>query len=155
MAWRLEPRAWVAGKGAGNRRAFRRLVTGGRRPGIIACLDREPIAWCAIAPRRDYPRLERSRVLAPVDDRPVWSISCLFVARPYRRHGVSVRLLRAAAEMAMARGARLVEGYPQQPATAKAPDPFIWTGTASAFRTAGFAEVARRSPNRPIMRFGA
>ena len=155
MVWRLERKAWLTGKGAGNRRAFRRLITDGRRPGVIAYLDREAIAWCAIAPRRDYPHLERSRVLAPVDDLPVWSISCLFVAKTLRRRGVSWRLLRATAEMAMARGARVVEGYPQQPTMEKTPDTFVWTGTPSAFRRAGFAEVARRSPHRPVMRFGA
>jgi GNAT superfamily N-acetyltransferase len=155
MTWRLERAAFVAGKKSGNRRALKKLVEGGRRPGVIAYHGREPVAWCAVAPRTEYSHLARSRVLAPVDDSPVWSITCLFVARPWRRQGVSARLLRATAEMATARGARIVEGYPQQPAMQKTPDPFVWTGLPSAFRKAGFREVARRSPNRPIVRFGA
>ena len=35
---------------------------------------------------------------------------------------------------------------------AKIPDSFVWTGLPSAFERAGFVEVARRSPARPIMR---
>jgi GNAT superfamily N-acetyltransferase len=153
MVWRLERARYEAGKGAGNRRALRRLVEGGARPGVIAYAGREPVAWCAVAPRGDYGYLARSRVLAPVDDTPVWSITCLFVAKEYRRRGVSARLLRATAEMALARGARAVEGYPQSLSMAKIPDSFVWTGLPSAFEQAGFVEVARRSPARPIMRF--
>jgi GNAT superfamily N-acetyltransferase len=152
MAWRLRNKDWVAGKGAGNKRAFKKIVISGETPGVLGYLGREPVAWCAVAPREVYGSLERSRVLKPVDDQPVWSISCLFVARPYRRQGISVRLLRAAVDLAARRGARIVEGYPTQPTMEKTPDPFIWTGTPSVFRKAGFKEVLRRSKTRPIMR---
>lgn len=152
MVWRLPRQRWLAGKGAGNRRGLKALVESGRKPGVLAYLGRKPIGWCAVAPRTDYIALQRSRVLQPVDDQPVWSISCLFVARPYRRHGVSVGLLKAAAQIAMKQGARIVEGYPTEPTMAKTPDAFVWTGTPSAFRRAGFREVIRRSRTRPIMR---
>ena len=152
MVWRLTTKEWTAGKGARNKRALRKLVASGARPGVIAFHAGEPIAWCALAPRQQYSFLERSRVLKPVDERPVWSVSCLFVLRPYRRRGVSVKLLRAAARMAAKRGARIVEGYPTEPRLENAPDVFLWTGIPAAFRHAGFREVARRSETRPIMR---
>jgi len=155
MVWRLPRQRWLAGKGAGNRRGLKALVEAGRKPGVLAYLGRTPIGWCAIAPRAEYVALQRSRVLQPVDEEPVWSISCLFVARPYRRRGVSVGLLKAAARFATAQGARIVEGYPTEPTMAKTPDAFVWTGTPSAFRRAGFTEVARRSRTRPIMRLAA
>jgi GNAT superfamily N-acetyltransferase len=147
------PRAqWNAGRGAGNRRALRALIESGGRPGVIACAAGEPVGWCAVAPRADYGGLARSRVLAPVDDRPVWSISCLFVRRDWRRRGLSSRLIEEAARFAARRGAAIVEGYPVETSGAKSADAFIWTGSASAFRAARFREVARRSPTRPIMR---
>lgn len=152
MAWRLPNREWLAGKGAPNRRAFRKIVESGGTPGVIGYLGAEPVAWCAVAPREQYSFLSRSRVLAPVDDRPVWSVSCLFVARLYRRMGLSAKILSAAADFAARRGARAIEGYPVQTRMQKTPDPFIWTGVPSAFRKAGFREVARRSKTRPIMR---
>ena len=153
MAWRLAHKDWVAGNGAKNKRALKRIVLDGQRPGVVAYLGREPIGWCAVAPRRVYSYLDRSRVLKPVDDPDVWSISCLFVLKPYRRQGVSARLLKAAAGLAGKRGARIVEGYPVVPTMEKTPDPFVWTGVPSAFRKAGFKEVARRSKSRPIMRY--
>jgi GNAT superfamily N-acetyltransferase len=153
MAWRLRNKDWVAGKGSKNKRAFKKIVTSGEKPGVVAYLGREPIAWCAVAPREAYVSLSRSRVLRPVDERPVWSISCLFVLKPYRRRGVSVPLIRAAVDLAARQGARVVEGYPIVPTMERTPDPFIWTGVPSAFRKAGFVEVARRSKTRPIMRY--
>jgi GNAT superfamily N-acetyltransferase len=152
MVWRLPRQRWVAGKGAGNKRALKRIVTANRKPGVLAYVGREAIGWCALAPRSEYLALERSRVLKPIDDSPVWSISCLFVARPWRRKGVSVALLRAAVDLAAKQGARVVEGYPVEPTMRRMPDAFAWTGLPAAFRAAGFVEVARRSKTRPIMR---
>jgi GNAT superfamily N-acetyltransferase len=148
----LTRKEFKASKGAKNRAAFRKLVCSGTEPGVLAYNDNEPIGWCAVGPRESYPLLENSRTLARVDQKPVWSITCLFVARPFRRNGVSTRLLRAAAAHAQAHGARLLEGYPVEPRQSSLPDAFAWTGLASAFRKAGFREVVRRSGTRPIMR---
>ncbi len=115
MAWRLAPRDFRAGKGAGNRNALRSLVKAGPPPGVLAYAGKACVGWCAVAPRAEYPRLANSRVLAPVDDRPVWSVSCLFVTKSHRRKGLSAMILRAAAEFAFSQGAKIVEGYPTDP----------------------------------------
>ena len=150
---RLPSAEFARGRGAGNRRALRRLVTGGARPGIIAYQGGEPVGWCAVAPRQQYGRLERSRVMAPVDDRPVWSVVCFFVAREARSSGVTTALLRAAVDHAARAGATIVEGYPLDTAGKRLADAFAWFGLTSSFRRAGFKEVARRSKTRPIMRY--
>jgi len=153
MFWRVPRKQFEAQKGEGNKRALKKIVTAGKKPGLIAYAGKEPIAWCAVAPREIYPGLETSRILKPVDDKPVWSISCLFVKRPYRRQGVSAKILRAAVDYAVSQGATIVEGYPVEPSMEKVPDPFLWHGIPSAFAAAGFKEVLRRSEARPIMRF--
>ena len=152
MTWRLPRAQFERGKGAGNRAAFRRRVRSGNPPGVLAYIEGRPAGWCAIAPRQEYDYLTRSRVLRAIDDRNVWSVSCLFIARPYRGRGLSVKLLQAAVRMAGEAGAEIVEGYPVIPYAQRMPDAFAWTGTLSAFRAAGFREVARGSPKRPIMR---
>ena len=152
MTPRLTRSEYERQKGEGNRQALRAIVAGGTVPGILAYHDDAPVGWCAIEPRAAYGSLARSRILKPIDDRPVWSIVCLFVARDRRRQGLSVALLRAAVAHAASRGAELVEGYPTEPRGADMPPAFAWTGLASAFLAAGFSEVARRSPTRPIMR---
>jgi len=154
MWWRMNRAEWNRRRGEGNRKAFRKLVRSGAEPGVLAYADGEPVGWCAIAPREEYPLLGRGRILTPVDDQPVWSVTCFFIARGFRHQGLSTALLKAAVEFARARGARIVEGYPHD---AKKPtaDAFVYTGLASAFQKAGFREVARRSKTRPIMRWSA
>jgi GNAT superfamily N-acetyltransferase len=151
MSWRLPRAEFDAGKGDSNKRAFKRLVDKGQVPGILAYLGKKPIGWCSVAPRKEFVRLEKHRTLKRIDDQPVWSAVCLFVARPFRNRGVSVALLRAAAGYAKSRGAKIIEGYPTQPSQ-RLPDPFVWTGLVSAFVEAGFKEVARPATTRPIMR---
>jgi GNAT superfamily N-acetyltransferase len=153
MFWRVPRKKFDSNKGPGNKRAFKRLITSGAKPGVIAYLGKEPVGWCAVAPREDYIALERSRMLKPVDSKPVWSVSCLFIKKPYRRKGVSAQLLCAAVEFATKQGAKIVEGYPVEPSMEKMPDPFLWHGVPSSFKAAGFREVERRSKSRPIMRF--
>lgn len=149
--WLLPHKQWTAQKGDGNRKAMRALVNANRKPGLLAYVAGEPAGWCAVAPRERYVRLESSRVLQPVDDQPVWSVTCFFVAREFRRRGITVALLNAAADFAKKHGARILEGYPTEPRKDQ-PDAFVYTGLASAFRKAGFEEVARRSATRPIFR---
>jgi len=152
MWWRLPRAVHERQKGQPNKDALRAIVAAGDPPGLLAYVEGAPIAWCAVAPRDAYPALERSRTLRRVDDRPVWSVTCFFVARPFRRCGVSVRLLDAAVAYAAERGAPIVEGYLIAQRTPHLPDAFAWTGTVSAFRQAGFVEALRRSDTRPIMR---
>jgi GNAT superfamily N-acetyltransferase len=128
------------------------LVQQGGVPGLLAYAGGVPVGWCAVAPRECYPALARSRVLKAVDDTPVWSVSCLFVAKSHRRRGLSVELLKAIARFVADRGGKVVEGYPVEPRTPEMPAAFAWTGLASAFRRAGFHEHRRGSAGRPIMR---
>ena len=65
-----------------------------------------------LTPRSQLSWLNRTRFLDPIDDLPVWSVPCFFVARSHRGRGVSDALLGAAVEAARAAGARAVEGYP-------------------------------------------
>lgn len=152
MYWCLPRAQFEAQKGEGNRRALRARVAAGEVPGLLGYLAGEPVAWCAVEPRERYPGLARSRILAPLDERAVWSVPCLYVRADHRRRGCTAEMLRAAAAHARKRGAALVEGYPHEPGPERMAAAFAWTGFASAFRAAGFHEVARRSPKRPIMR---
>ena len=153
MTWRLTRSQYEKQKGLLNKAAFKKIVAAGPAPGVLAYASAEPIGWCAVAPREVHKRLENSRILAHVDERPVWSVTCFFVARPFRRAGISVQLLKAVVAHAAKLGAKIVEGYPVEPRKDPMPDVFAWTGIAATFRKAGFKEVARRSESRPIMRF--
>jgi GNAT superfamily N-acetyltransferase len=153
MTWRLQKADYERHKGDGNKKAIKKLASKNEPIGIIAFINDEPAGWCAVAPREKYVRLQTSRVLKPIDDQPVWSISCLFIAKPFRRQGLSIKLLNATVAYAKKQGAKIVEGYPLEPKDNKMPDVFAWTGILSSFIAAGFKEENRHSESRPIVRF--
>jgi len=153
MFWRLSRADWEKQRGEKNRKALKKIIDSGEIPGILAYAGGKPVGWCSIAPRERFVRLENSRVLKRVDEKSAWSVVCFFIAKHFRKKGVTVELLKAAIEYARKKGAKIVEGYPVEPKKGKFPDVFAYTGLASAFRKAGFEEVLRRSETRPIMRY--
>ncbi len=134
-----------------NRRALRSLVNKGTVPGLIGYLEGRAVGWVSLAPREEYQRLERSPVMKALDDKPVWSIVCLFVDSKTRGQGVAAALLEAAIDHARSNGATLLEAYPVDKKERSVSD-FMWFGAKSMFDRAGFTEVARRKPTRPIVR---
>jgi GNAT superfamily N-acetyltransferase len=154
MYWRLKRDPFEAGRKDGsNRTAITGIIQRGDAPGILAYEGDDPVGWCAVTPREATPVLNRSPVLKPVDDQPVWSITCFFVAKGYRRGGVMAGLLRAAVAYALQQGAQIVEGYPIEPRHEDIPDVYVYMGTVRAFKQAGFVEAARRSDSHPVMRY--
>ena len=153
MLWRLTKKDYDAACGAGTHAAMKALVEAGPPPGVLAYDGGTPVGWVSVAPREAFVRLASSRVLKPIDDRPVWSVSCLYIARSHRRKGVSVSLLTAAVALARDHGAECVEGYPIAPQKPSYPVSYAWTGFRETFIRARFTEIARGSPTRPIMRF--
>lgn len=153
MFWRLGSRKeYEAGKGDGNREAMRRTVEEGPPPGLIAFDGGEPVGWCAVAPRDAYPALERSPSRRRIDDEPVWSVPCVYVARSHRGRGLSTALIEAACDWAAERGAKVIEGYPVPAKPGVSSTSYAFTGYEKTFARAGFREVVRRYPTRPVVR---
>jgi len=133
------------------RSSLRALVEAGVSPGLIGYRDGVPVGWISLGPREQYERLRRSPVMKAVDDLPVWSIVCFVVPGRHRGQGVARALLRGAVAYAKEQGATILEAYPvDKPGPSKAED--LWFGTKSMFDQAGFVEVARRRPHRPVVR---
>jgi GNAT superfamily N-acetyltransferase len=151
MWWRQTRTEFNRQHGEPNRRAFKRLVESGIIPGLLAYSNSEPVGWCAVEPRESYPALERSWVLARVDDKQVWSIPCFYVAKQFRGKGIVRDLILAATGWASQHGAKIIEAYPID-SVSGLPASSIYTGVVQVFSEAGFVEVLRRSKRRPIMR---
>lgn len=153
MWWRLTRAEFEKQQGEENRRAMRSIVESGGVPGVLAYVRDDVAGWCSIAPRTQFGSLNRSRMLKPLDDVPVWSLVCLFVGRAYRGSNLAIGLIRGAVGYAAGQGARVVEAYPTVPRTGKLPPVSSFMGVPSMFRRAGFVEVARPSQSRMIMRY--
>ena len=154
MYYRLKKQDFVKGKeNQGNRKAMKKLVWQGKPTGVIGFYDGEPVAWCAFAPRQDFMKIENSRVHKRIDAEPVWSIPCFFVAKKFRKQGVSVAMLEALIAYAKKKKIKIIEAYPVIPTQKKLPDAFAWVGLYKSFARAGFKIVDRTSKNRPMVRF--
>lgn len=136
---------------AANRADLKALVESGRTPGLIAYDGKTPVGWVSLGPREEFRRLEKSPVMKPVDDKPVWSIICFVVPSEYRRQGVAHALLQGAMKYARTKGAKLLEAYPVDKRGPQRDDS-MWFGSKSMYDRAGFEEVARRKPTRPVVR---
>jgi GNAT superfamily N-acetyltransferase len=151
MWWRLSGREFAADRRDERRASLHERARQDPPPGLLAYdAAGARVGWVAVAPREELGRLQRSPKLKPLDDRPVWSVTCFFVDRRHRGRGVAAALLAAAVEHAAAYGAEEVEGYPIDIRQRRA-DAGLFTGTLGLFTTAGFREVARRG-GRPIVR---
>jgi GNAT superfamily N-acetyltransferase len=107
------------------------------------------VGWCQLTPRDAVPWLDRTWRLRRVDDVPVWSLSCFYVRKSYRRQGITSVLIAAALQAVKRAKAPALEAYPFD---ADVSPSASGTGYASTFARAGFKTVARRVPARPIMR---
>jgi GNAT superfamily N-acetyltransferase len=152
MWWRMGASEWKTAPRAGRRERFRAIVEGGPPPGVLAYEGASPIGWCAVGPRKTLPRMNKSRVAAPLDGVDgVFGVSCFYIRPDYRRTGLMRILLDGAIAFAAASGADALEACPIDTGRK-----LVWgegfVGLAPVFRAAGFSEVARRSPTRPLMR---
>ena len=134
-----------------SKAALKALAEADPPPGLIGYRGGEPVGWISLGPREDYAKLARSPTMKAVDYQPVWSVVCFVVPSEYRKQSVARDLLAGAIRWARLRGVRLLEAYPvdkSHPSASDAP----WFGSKTLFDEAGFEEVARRKPARPIVR---
>jgi GNAT superfamily N-acetyltransferase len=148
MYWRIGS-AYKRQPGAKNKKAFYQVVQRGPPPGLLAFDGKVAVGWCQLTPRDALPWLDRTWRLRPVDDVPVWAVSCLYVRIGYRRKGITSALIAAALKAAKRAKAPAIEAYPFDAAESPSAS---GCGYASTFARAGFKVIARRSAARPIMR---
>ena len=153
MWWRKSHTAYERDKRSVNKRDLKLLAEGSVSPGLLFYSDNSPVGWCSLGPREHFDRLASSRILAPVDEQPVWSIVCLHVRADIRHQGVSTRMVAIARDYAIKNDAKIVEAYPIDPNKPDMAAVFAQTGFKSAFDKNDFVEVLRRSKGRPIMRY--
>jgi GNAT superfamily N-acetyltransferase len=110
-------------------------------PGMLAYLDGEVAGWCGFGPRPSLPRLERSRTIPKIDDKPVWSILCFNIRVGYRRKGVAGALLDGVIAFARKSGAPGLEAYPIDPGGDRVNSGFGYVGLTPWFERRGFRRV--------------
>ena len=152
MFFRLPASDFKRNKFEGNRKMMKQIVHDGAPAGLIASLHGEPVGWMAMAPREHYVKIEKSRALKRIDEKPVWSIPCFYIKKEFRRKGLSRLMIAAAIEFARKNNVIALEAYPSIPYSQQAPGPFLWTGVLSAFIENGFKLVQTNGKTRAMVR---
>jgi GNAT superfamily N-acetyltransferase len=150
MYWRIGPRYRDRPR-QDNKHDLEQRTRSGPAPGLLAFDGDTAVGWCELAPRDELDWLARGRSFQPVDDLPVWSVPCFYVRRTHRRLGVTGTLIEAAVGTAASAGAPALEAYPVDTAV-PGHTRNLFPGIASVFARHGFQVVARRQPDRPVMR---
>ncbi|WP_298760789.1 GNAT family N-acetyltransferase [uncultured Nocardioides sp.] len=130
--------------------------TDGPTSGLIGYADGEPAGWVAVEPRENYPRIwSRKQPWMRMDPEleGVWSVTCFVVRKGFRREGLTYELARATVEYGRQVGARVLEGYPMEPAPGKT---VIWdeasVGLLQVFLEAGYEVAASPTLRRRVVR---
>jgi GNAT superfamily N-acetyltransferase len=137
---------------AGNRADLEARVTEDPTPGLVAVESERVVGWCSLGPRSAFERLQRSRTIPQLDDRPSWAIVCFVVARDARGTGITRTLIDGAVEYAASHGAPAIEAYPADLSAGRISSAAAYTGTLSTFLAAGFevvADTTSRTGGRP------
>jgi GNAT superfamily N-acetyltransferase len=152
MSFRLSSREFTAHKHEGNKQLMHKIVAEGRPTGLMAVAGKQAIGWIALAPREDYIKIENSRTLKRIDSKPVWSITCFFIKKEFRKMGLSEIMINAAIEYAKENNIQTLEAYPVIPYNHEVPSAFLWIGVLSAFIKNGFTVVQRNGKSKAIVR---
>lgn len=152
--WRMPRAEWRRAKAPANKAALQRQTRDGIEPGLIGFApDGSPVGWVSLGPRDAFPGLRNSRFFGETPDaRGLWSAVCFYVPARYRAKGVAEAMLAAGVRHARKRKARALEAYPWDLAIKTAAVSSLYVGTLPMFLRAGFAEVSRRVPHRPVVR---
>lgn len=133
-----------------NKAELREIVQHGPPIGLLAFDGDLAVGWCQLTPRDALPWMDKTWRLKRVDDKPVWSLSCFYIRKGYRKKGIMSALIKAAIQTARKAGAPALEAYPLDGDLSPSSTS---TGYASTFVKLGFKEVARHFAPRPIMRY--
>lgn len=126
--------------------------------GLLAYVGKEPVGWCSIEPRPNYPYVTEARMASKKrgedrSDKNIWAVACFLTRPPFRHMGVTRALAVGAVDFARSRGARAIEGYGMFTEKGKE---ITWgelhVGSRNVLAAAGFRQVAQPSLRRVVMR---
>ena len=152
MYFRMPSTEFSKDKYEGHKKRMYDLVKAAKPTGLIATYNKRAVGWIAFAPREDYIRIENSRAFKRIDDKPVWSITCFFIKKEFRKMGLSEQMVKGIVDYARKKKIKTLEAYPAIPYSDKVPPPFLWVGILSAFTKNGFEVVQQNGKSRAMVR---
>ena len=119
------------------------LVQDGRAHAALVFDGDEAVAWAEFGPPGELPNiLHRKEYDETSTSVPDFRVTCIFVDKRYRRHGLAALALQGALDLIADAGGGVVEGYPHDltthPPAKKMSASFLYNGTRRMYEEAGF-----------------
>ncbi len=142
-AWRPLPKtAKLPVRKPAKKEFLKNYVTQDIPIGLLAYHQSKPIGWCSIAPRESYRKLGGSPEI-----HNVWSLVCFYIAKPYRKQGISQHFIQAAIKYAREQGAAYIESFPVDPGSPS----YRFMGLVPMFEKANFKYICDAGSRRKVM----
>jgi ribosomal protein S18 acetylase RimI-like enzyme len=142
MAWRMTKDELKQNNSAFRKECIKQRVWSDTPIGILGYSENKAIAWCSIAPRETHHRLGGDENL-----KNVWSITCFYIKKEYRRQGLVKLLVEQAKDYAKENGAEYVEAYPVEENSPS----YRFMGYMKTFEKMGFQFVKMAGTRRHVM----
>ncbi len=136
----------------GNHALKKRLVEEDRAHAALVFDGDEAVAWAQYGPPAEVPNIHhRKEYEATLDTVPDHRITCIFVAKKYRRTGVTAVALQGAIDLIAQAGGGVVEGYPHDTSDGRKVS-VLYNATRSLYEKAGFTYVRAKGLRNCVMR---
>ncbi len=146
MVWRAQNQERKRTDGKSKKSFLKKRIASRIPVGILAFKNNEPIAWCSIAPKETYRKLDALELNEP--NERIWSIVCFYIRKEFRRSKLTSRLIQSAIDYARVNKATVVEAYPVDQDAPR----YRVMGFVSMFQEHGFEEIGRAGTRRHVMR---
>jgi GNAT superfamily N-acetyltransferase len=142
MVWRMTKDELKQNTSACRKEFIKQRVLSGIPIGLLGYSKGEAIAWCSVAPRETHQRLGGDETIENV-----WSITCFYIKRDYRKRGLMKLLLKNAMNYAKENGAEYIEAYPVETSSPS----YRFMGFVKTFEEAGFNYIKMAGTRRHVM----
>lgn len=145
----------------GSRDFKRRLVADGAAHAALVVRDgddgEEAIAWAEYGTPTELPSIHHRKqyvadLAAAGEAEPQYRITCIFVDRRFRGHGLVTVALEGALALIAQEGGGVVEGYPHIPGERRLSSSFLYNGTRAVYERAGFDLIRTKGLKNTVMR---
>ena len=111
------------------------------------------MAWAEYGTPAELPNIHhRKQYDAAADLVPDYRVTCIFVDKRHRRHGLAEVALLGALDLIGLAGGGVVEGYPHLPSEKKMSSSFLYNGTRAMYERCGFTFVRPKGLRNTVMR---
>lgn len=129
------------------------LVDQGQAHAAVVFDGEQAVAWAQYGSPAELPNIHHSKqYLAELDQLPDYRITCVFVDRDHRRHGVAQLAIQGALDLIAEAGGGVVESYPHEKPTKKVSSSFLYNTTRPVYERMGFEFVRSKGLKNTVMR---